>query len=152
MAVAMRALDATVETTNASGRARVIPIADFHRLPGNTPQVETVLEPGELITAVTLPRPLGGKQLYQKVRDRASYAFALVSVAAVVQRDGSGRVALGGVAHKPWRVDAADAELPRGAKAVADRLFAQARPTDQNAYKLPLAERTIASVLEQARS
>jgi xanthine dehydrogenase YagS FAD-binding subunit len=152
MAVAMRALDASVETTNASGRTRVIPIADFHRLPGNTPQVETTLEPGELITSVTLPRPVGGRQLYHKVRDRASYAFALVSVAAILQRDGTGRVALGGVAHKPWRVDAADAELPRGAKAAADRLFAQARPTDHNAFKLPLAERTIASMLEQARS
>jgi xanthine dehydrogenase YagS FAD-binding subunit len=152
MAVAMRALDAAVETTNATGRSRVIPIADFHRLPGNTPQVDTTLEPGELITAVTLPRPIGGRQLYHKVRDRSSYAFALVSVAAIVQRDGTGRVALGGVAHKPWRVEAADAELPRGAKAAADRLFADARPTDHNAFKLPLAERTIASVLEQARS
>ena len=152
MAVAMRALDASVETTNAIGRSRVIPIADFHRLPGNTPHVETVLEPGELIMAVTLPRPVGGRQLYHKVRDRASYAFALVSVAAIVQRDGTGRVALGGVAHKPWRVEAADAELPRGAKAAADRLFADARPTDHNAFKLPLAERTIASVLDQARS
>jgi xanthine dehydrogenase YagS FAD-binding subunit len=152
MAVAMRALDATVETTNATGRSRVIPIADFHRLPGNAPQIETALEPGELITAVTLPRPVGGRQLYHKVRDRASYAFALVSVAAIVQRDGTGRVVLGGVAQKPWRVEAADADLPRGAKAAADRLFADARPTDHNAFKLPLAERTIASVLEQARS
>ncbi|TFZ00120.1 FAD binding domain-containing protein [Ramlibacter humi] len=152
MAVAMRVLDATVETTNAAGRSRVIPIADFHRLPGNEPHVDTTLEPGELITSVVLPRPAGGRQLYHKVRDRASYAFALVSVAAIVQRDGTGCVALGGVAHKPWRVEAADAELPRGAKAAADRLFADARPTEHNAFKLPLAERTIASVLEQARS
>ena len=79
----------------------------------------TSLEPGELITAVTLPKPVGGTHLYRKVRDRASYAFALVSVAAIVQRDGTGRVALGGVAHKPWRVEAAERELPRGAKAVA---------------------------------
>jgi xanthine dehydrogenase YagS FAD-binding subunit len=152
MAVALRALDATVETTNAAGNARVIPIADFHRLPGNTPHIETTLESGELITAVTLPAPVGGRQLYHKVRDRASYAFALVSVAAIVQRDGTGRVALGGVAHKPWRVEAADAELPRGASAAAARLFAEARPTEHNAYKLPLAERTIAAVLQQARS
>lgn len=152
MAVAMRALDASVETTNAGGRARVIPIADFHRLPGTAPHVETSLEPGELITAVTLPRPVGGRQLYHKVRDRASYAFALVSVAAIVQRDGTGRVALGGVAHKPWRVEAADAELARGSKAVAERLFANARPTEHNAFKLPLAERTIAAVLDEARS
>jgi xanthine dehydrogenase YagS FAD-binding subunit len=152
MAVALRALDATVETTNGGGRSRLIPTADFHRLPGNTPHIETTLEPGELITAVTLPAPVGGRQLYQKVRDRASYAFALVSVAAIVQRDGTGRVALGGVAHKPWREEAADAELPRGARAAAARLFAQARPTEHNAYKLPLAERTIAAVLQQARS
>jgi xanthine dehydrogenase YagS FAD-binding subunit len=96
-------------------RRRVIPIADFHRLPGNTPHIETNLQPGELITAVTLPKPGGRHALYHKVRDRASYAFALVSVAAIVQRDGTGRVALGGVAHKPWRVEAAEAEMPRGA-------------------------------------
>src|SRR5205085_3951007 len=129
MAVAMRALDASVETVRANGSARTIPIADFHRLPGNTPHIETSLESGELITAVSLPKPVGGTQMYRKVRDRASYAFALVSVAAIVQRDGTGRVALGGVAHKPWRVEAAEAELPRGAKAVAARLMADARPT-----------------------
>src|SRR3954470_18755967 len=83
---------------------RRIPIAEFHRLPGMTPHIETVLEHGELITAVTLPAPVGGKQIYRKVRDRASYAFALISVAAIVQRDDTGRVALGGVAHKPWRI------------------------------------------------
>ena len=152
MAVALRALDATVETTRADGAARVIPIADFHRLPGNTPHVETVLEPGELITSVTLPRPIGGRHIYHKVRDRASYAFALVSVAAIVQRDGSGRVALGGVAHKPWRVEAAEAQMPRGSQAVAAGLFAGARPTQDNAFKLALAERTIAAVMQQARS
>ncbi|MDP9421514.1 MAG: xanthine dehydrogenase family protein subunit M, partial [Pseudomonadota bacterium] len=107
MAVAMRALDATVETVRPNGAARTIPIADFHRLPGNTPHIENSLEAGELITAVTLPKPPGGTHLYRKVRDRASYAFALVSVAAIVQRDGAGRFALGGVAHKPWRVEVA---------------------------------------------
>jgi len=122
MAVAMRVLDASIETVQPDGTARSIPIAELHRLPGDTPHVETTLQPGELITAVTLPKPVGGTHLYQKVRDRASYAFALVSVAAIVQRDGSGRVALGGVAHKPWRVDAADAQIPQGAKAVAARL------------------------------
>lgn len=152
MAVALRVLDATVETVNAHGTARVIPIADFHRLPGNTPQVETVLQPGELITSVTLPAPVGGVHIYHKVRDRASYAFALVSVAAIVQRDGSGRLALGGVAHKPWRVEAAEQHLPHGAKAVADQLLAGARPTHDNAFKLPLAERTLAAALQQARS
>ena len=125
----MRALDATVETVRADGATRAIPIADFHRLPGDTPHIETVLEPGELITAVTLPPPVGGTHIYRKVRDRASYAFALVSVGAIVQRDGSGRVALGGVAHKPWRVEAAEAELPRGAKAVTAALLAGATPT-----------------------
>lgn len=152
MAVALRVLDATVETVDAAGQARVIPIADFHRLPGNTPHIETALQPGELITSVTLPAPVGGTHTYHKVRDRASYAFALVSVAAIVQRDGSGRVALGGVAHKPWRVEAAEALLPQGAKATADRLLAGARPTHDNAFKLPLAERTLAAVLQQARS
>src|SRR6185436_11307357 len=137
MAVAMRVLDATVETVRADGATRTIPIAEFHRLPGDTPHVETTLQPGELITAVTLPKPAGGTQVYRKVRDRASYAFALVSVAAIVQRDGSGRVALGGVAHKPWRIEAAEAELPRGAKAVQARLFADAKPTTHNEYKLP---------------
>ncbi len=152
MAVAMRALDATVETVKADGAARSIPIAEFHKLPGDTPHIETALEQGELITAVTLPKPLGGKQIYRKVRDRASYAFALVSVAAVVQRDGSGRVALGGVAHKPWRVEAAEAELPRGAKAAASAMLDGARPTHENAFKLPLAERTLSAVLAEARS
>ena len=118
MAVAMRALDATVETVRPDGSARSIPIAEFYRPPGDTPHIETVLEQGELITAVTLPKPVGGTHMYRKVRDRASYAFALISVGAIVQRDGSGRIALGGVAHKPWRVEAAEAELPRGAKAV----------------------------------
>ena len=152
MAVAMRVLDAKVETVRPNGSTRVLPIADFHRLPGNTPHIDTNLEHGELITAVTLPRPLGGTQLYHKVRDRASYAFALVSVAAVVQRDGSGRVAIGGIAHKPWRVEAADAEMHRGAKAVAERLLAGARPTRDNAFKLPLVERTLAAVLADANA
>ncbi|WP_289297790.1 xanthine dehydrogenase family protein subunit M [uncultured Reyranella sp.] len=151
MAVAMRVLDASVETVKPQGATRTISIAELHRLPGDTPNVETVLEAGELITAVTLPRPVGGSQQYRKVRDRASYAFALVSVAAIVQPDGSGRVALGGVAHKPWRLDAADAEMPRGAKAVAGKLFADAKPTEHNAFKLPLAERALASVLADAR-
>ncbi|WP_431858199.1 FAD binding domain-containing protein [Azospirillum sp.] len=151
MAVAMRVLDAMVETVRPDGATRTIPIADFHRLPGDTPHVETALTPGELITAVALPRPVGGAHVYRKVRDRASYAFALVSVAAIVQRDGSGRVALGAVAHKPWRVEAAEAEMPRGARAVAARLLAGAKPTHDNAFKLPLAERTLAAVLSEAK-
>jgi len=152
MAVAMRVLDANVETVKPDGRTRVIPIADFHRLPGDTPQIETALERDELITAVTLPRPAGGTQIYRKVRDRASYAFALISVAAIVQRDGSGKVALGGVAHKPWRVEAAEAMLPQGARAATARLLAGAQPTRDNAFKLPLVERTLGAVLTQAKA
>jgi xanthine dehydrogenase YagS FAD-binding subunit len=151
MAVAMRVLDATVETVKPDGQSRRIPIADFHRLPGDTPQIETVLDAGELITAVTLPKPAGGVHIYQKVRDRASYAFALVSVAAIVQRDGSGKLAVGGVAHKPWRVEAAEADLPQGSKAVAAKLLAGAKPTKDNEYKLTLVERTLSTVLTQAK-
>jgi xanthine dehydrogenase YagS FAD-binding subunit len=152
MAVAMRVLDASVETVKPGGETRTIPIADFHRLPGDTPQIETVLEPGELITAVTLPKPPGGTHIYHKVRDRASYAFALVSVAAVLNEDGSGRVAFGGVAHKPWRVEAAEVALPQGAKPVVAEVFAGANPTRENAFKLPLAERTLGAVLAQAKA
>jgi xanthine dehydrogenase YagS FAD-binding subunit len=152
MAIAMRALDATVETLNAEGRSRTIPIADFHRLPGDTPHLDTNLTPGELVTAVTLPRPIGGIHLYEKVRDRASYAFALVSIAAIIQKDGTGRVAVGGVAHKPWRVEAAERALPQGAKATTDQLLAGATPTDENAFKLPLVERTLAAVINEARA
>lgn len=152
MAVAMRVLDASVETLNPEGKARRIPIAEFHRLPGDKPQIDTTLGRGELITAVTLPRPIGGVQVYRKVRDRASYAFALVSVAAVVQRDGSGRVAFGGVAHKPWRVEAAEPGMASGAKAVVDRAFAGAKPRHDNAFKLLLAERTLAAAMAEARA
>ena len=152
MAIAMRALDATIETTRPDGTTRKIPIAEFHTLPGDTPHIENTLQRGEFITAVTLPRPVGGKQLYHKVRDRSSYAFALVSVGLVVQPDGTGRVAVGGIAHKPWRVEAADAELPRGAKAVAARLLEGARPTRDNEFKLTLVARTLEAVLADARS
>jgi xanthine dehydrogenase YagS FAD-binding subunit len=152
MAVAMRVLDAGVETVRPDGARRVIPIADFHRLPGDTPHLETALASDELITSVVLPKPVGGTHLYRKVRDRASYAFALVSVAAIVQRDGSGRVALGGVAPKPWRVEAAEAALPQGAPAVMAQLLAGAKPTEDNAFKVVLAERTLAATLAQARS
>ncbi len=151
MAIAMRLLDATVETVKPDGATRRIAIADFHRLPGDAPHIDNTLQTGELITAVTLPKPLGGKHFYHKVRDRASYAFALVSVAAVVQKDGTGRVAFGGMAHKPWRVEAAEAALPKGAAATAKIAFAGATPTHDNAFKLPLAERTLAAVLSEAR-
>src|SRR5688500_14277939 len=151
MAVAMRALDATIQTVRPDGTTRSIPLAEFHRLPGETPHIETVLTSGELITAVTLPRPVGGAQIYRKVRDRASFAFALISVAAIVQRDGTGRVALGGVAHKPWRVEAAESEMAKGAKAVVARLLADAKPTEQHAFKLKLDERVLAAVLAEAK-
>ncbi len=151
MAVALRVLDAIVETVRPDGSTRTIPIADFHRLPGDKPHVETNLAAGEFITAVTLPKPVGGAQIYFKVRDRASFAFALISVAAIVQRDGSGRVALGGVAHKPWRVEAADAEMPRGAKAVTAKLLAGAKPTPENAFKIKLVERALGYVLAEAK-
>jgi len=151
MAVAMRILDASIETVSADGSQRSIPMAEFHRLPGDTPQLETTLRQGEFITAVTLPKPVGGTQIYRKVRDRASFAFALVSVAAIVQRDGTGRVALGGVAHKPWRVEAAESDLPRGANAVTAKLLAGAKPTEQNAFKVPLVERTLGAVLAEVK-
>jgi len=152
MAVAMRVLDAVVETVKHDGSERRIALDDFYRAPGTTPHLETVLTPGELIVAVTLPPPSGGTHIYRKVRDRASYAFALVSVAAVIQPDGTGRVALGGVAHKPWRLDTADAQIPQGAQAVYDALFAGAKPTPENQFKLFLAKRTLASVLTEARA
>ncbi|MDO8032880.1 xanthine dehydrogenase family protein subunit M [Janthinobacterium sp. SUN128] len=152
MAVAMRVLDASIDTVRADGAVRTIPIADFYRLPGNTPQLETVLQPGELITSVTLPRPAGGTHVYRKVRDRASYAFALVSVAAIILPDGTGRLALGGVAPQPWRISGAEQAIPNGAAAVARQFLAGAKPTDDNAFKVTLAQRTIAAVLAEAQA
>ncbi len=150
MAVAMRALDAQVETVRGDGRTRQIPLAQFYRAPGDTPHQETVLERGELITGVVLPPPLGGHHVYHKVRDRASYAFAIVSVGVVVRDDGALRVALGGVAPQPWRVEAA--EQGRDARRIAAQLLEGARTTPQNAFKLPLVERTLAAVLDEARA
>ncbi|MDP4021267.1 xanthine dehydrogenase family protein subunit M [Methylobacterium sp. NEAU 140] len=157
MNVALRALDATVETVDARGGSRTIPIADFHRLPGDTPQVETDLKPGEMITAVTLPKPVPGTHIYRKVRDRASYAFATVSVAAVIGADKGGRVeaarlAFGGLAHKPWRVAEAEAALVRtgSADAAADAVLAGARGYGSNDFKIPLTRRTLRAVMAQA--
>jgi xanthine dehydrogenase YagS FAD-binding subunit len=152
MAVALRVLDAKVETVTGDGQVRAIPIADFHRLPGATPDVETALAPGELITAVTLPRPVKGVHIYRKVRDRASYAFALVSVAAVMPKDGQPRLAFGGVAPKPWRVEAAEAHAAHGADAVAETVLAGARTTPENAFKTLLLRRTLNAVFDQARA
>jgi xanthine dehydrogenase YagS FAD-binding subunit len=156
MAVAMRALDATVETVAADSKTRTIAIADLHRLPGADPSVENALQPGELITAVTLPKPLGGVHLYRKVRDRGSYAFALVAVAAIVVRQAgrvsASRLAFGGLAHKPWRVEEAERRLIEGADAgtVAEMVLAGAKPTAQNAFKLPLVRRVMAATLAEA--
>ncbi len=160
MAVAMRALEARVDTVAADGRTRRIPIAELHRLPGETPQVETVLAPDELITGVLLPPPVGGRQLYRKVRDRASYAFALVSVAAVVVREGGAvtqvRLAFGGLAARPWRNEAAERRLvgtdggPAACRAAADTLLDGARGHGHNDFKIPLLRRTLAATLAQA--
>ncbi|ORE92711.1 xanthine dehydrogenase family protein subunit M [Aurantimonas sp. 22II-16-19i] len=160
MAVAMRLLDAVVETLKADGSSREISVGEFYRLPGETPQVETVLEQGELITAVRLPKPLSGEHRYRKVRDRASYAFALVSVAAVVRMDGGriaeARLAFGGLAHMPWRdaavEDALVGEAPSMAlfDKAADILLAEAKRQGENDFKIPLARRTLKAVLADA--
>ncbi|MEG8130858.1 xanthine dehydrogenase family protein subunit M [Xanthomonas hortorum] len=152
MAIAMRVLDAVVEAVRPDGQTRAVPLSEFYRAPGKTPHLETVLERGELITAVSLPKPIGGTHVYRKVRDRASYAFALVSVAAVVQRDGSARVGVGGVAHKPWRSEAAEAQSRQGARAIASVLLDGAQPTEHNAFKLPLVERTLTAILADTRA
>jgi len=160
MAVAMRVLDANVETVLPTAARRVIPIADFHRLPGNTPHIENSLQPGEFITSVTLPPPPMGVQLYRKVRDRASYAFALVSVAAVVDAEGgvirSGRVAFGGLAHKPWRIPEAEALLrnapPTSATfaALGSAALQGARGQGHNDFKISLVQRVLATTVLQA--
>ena len=159
MAVAMRALDANVETVNRTGEIRVIPIAELHRLPGDTPEIETSLQPGEVITAVTLPPPPPGVQIYRKVRDRASYAFALVSVAAVVDstrgRIRSARLAFGGLAHKPWRSAQAEQKLTNASaetgtfNSVADAVLEGARGYGGNDFKMPLTRRILHSVLAE---
>ncbi|WP_439814297.1 FAD binding domain-containing protein [Zavarzinia sp. CC-PAN008] len=160
MCVALAALDAEVQVDGPQG-VRAIPLVDFHRLPGDQPEVETVLQPGDLITAIALPPlPEATRSTYRKVRDRASYAFALVSVAAAVTLDGEGRIAdvriaLGGVAHKPWRATLAEAAL-RGAAPTADAFdaaaqaeLAAARPLPDNAFKVTLARRLVAATLAE---
>ena len=155
MAVAMRALDAQVETANPDGQRRTIPIAALYAPPGDTPHRETTLLPGELITAVTLPAPLGGVHIYRKVRDRASYAFANVSMAFVAQREGGRmrplRMAFGGLAHAPWRVEAAERLADASAGDIAEAVLRGARPTAQNAYKLPLVRRVLQAGIAQAQ-
>ncbi|MGR3591135.1 MAG: FAD binding domain-containing protein [Limimaricola soesokkakensis] len=159
MAVAMRALGARVEVEGQGG-GREIALEDFYRLPGDTPHIETVLEPGELITAVILPPPAGGRQIYRKVRDRSSYAFALVSVAAVVAvengRIAKAQLAFGGLGPMPWRdADVEDAlvgETPSAAlfERAGDILLADAKGYGGNDFKIPLTRRTLAAVLTQA--
>ena len=160
MAVALTALSAQIELLGAGQAARRVAIGDFYRLPGETPHIETVLAPGEMITGVTLPPPPPGRQLYRKVRDRASYAFALVSVAAIVATDGgritAARVAFGGVAPKPWRSAEAEAALTgRPATMVTFRAAAEAAIADavgrgHNDFKIDLAKRTLYRTLVQA--
>ena len=162
MAVALAALEATVSVQNAAGTGRTIPLADFHRLPGAAPERDTTLAPGELVTALTLPENrLAAHSHYLKVRDRASYAFALVSAAVALELDGNRirqvRIALGGVAHKPWRALAAEQELigqeataatfERAAKAEMSR----AKPLEHNKFKVELGKCTIVRALQVAR-
>lgn len=169
MSVALAALDAHVTVLGTDGE-RSIPVTEFHRLPGDEPNRDTVLEHGELITAVELPAlPAGTRSAYRKVRDRASYAFALVSVAAVVDFEDDGgagtsagpptfgtvRLALGGVAHKPWRATVAEEAL-RGAPATEENIrqaleaeLAQAVPLHDNAFKIPMARNTATAVLRE---
>lgn len=159
MCVALAALDALVHVTGSQGQ-RTLALADLHLLPGNHPEIETTLAPGELITAVELPvLPFARYSVYRKVRDRASYAFALVSVAAAIDLE-SGivkdvRLALGGVAHKPWRALKLEALL-RGRPATnesflaaANEELADARPLSHNGFKVELAKRTIVAVLAE---
>ncbi len=156
MNVAMRALDASVETLSPNGATRAIPMAQFHRLPSDTPEIETALQPGEIVTAVTLPKPVEGLHVYRKVRDRASYAFATISIAAVFGKtDGRivrARMAFGGLAHKPWRVEAAETVLAKGGSAddAADAVLAGARGYGTNDFKIPLTRRTLRAVVTDA--
>jgi xanthine dehydrogenase YagS FAD-binding subunit len=160
MAVAMQALDAKVETVMPDGSAKTIPLAEFYRLPGNSPEVETALKPGQIVTAVTLPPAPRGTQIYRKVRDRASYAFALVSVAAIVETAGgnirAARFAFGGLAPRPWRVADAEHLLEGGTPGNAafakagDAALAGGRGYGHNDFKLPLAKRTLTAVLTAA--
>ena len=159
MCVALAALDAVVHVQGRGG-AHTIPMLDLHRLPGGRPDLDTVLEPGDLITAIQLPAmPMAARSTYRKVRDRASYAFALVSVAAALDVEGGTvkdvRIALGGVAHKPWRAHAAEGALRGGPameaafRAAAEAELEAAAPLEHNVFKVELARRTITAVLTE---
>ncbi len=158
MCVALVALDAVVKVQSANGQERSIPFADYHRLPGNTPHKDNNLNQGELITAIEIPQNnLAGKSYYLKVRDRASYAFALVSVAAALETQGSKilhvRIAMGGVAHRPWRALGAEGLLvgkeatEENFKRAAEAEMKQAKPLEHNKFKVELGRRAIARAL-----
>ncbi len=160
MAVALSALNAVVEISSGDSHSRSVPVRDFHLLPGDTPWRENVLESGEIITGVTLPSPVGARQIYRKVRERSSYAFAMVSVAAIVEMaDGAisrADLAFGGLAHKPWH-DPRLSDLLVGARPAvalfdkaADILLENAHGHGENDYKIPLARRTLVAVLAEA--
>jgi xanthine dehydrogenase YagS FAD-binding subunit len=159
MAVALVALDAVVRVQGPDGE-RAVPMGELHRLPGDEPERDTVLEHGELITAVDLPElPVAARSTYRKVRDRASYAFALVSVAAALAVEGGKvaevRIALGGVAHKPWRAQRAEQALrdapatTESFRAAADAELAAAEPLPDNGFKVPMARGALVSVLTE---
>ena len=160
MNVALAALEATVHVQGTKG-TRAVPIGEFHLLPGQTPERETVLEPGDLITHVTLPPPVAGsKQTYLKLRDRASYEFALASAAVVLTVESGrvtrARVALGGVGTKPWRSPEAEAALvgqlaeAASFRRAAEAALRDARPQSENAFKIELAKRCLAHALHTA--
>ncbi|MDN5666116.1 MAG: xanthine dehydrogenase family protein subunit M [Psychrobacter sp.] len=161
MAVAMRLLDATIETAKTDGSTRKIPIKDFYCLPKDTPHIENVLESGELITHVVLPAPIKGIHTYDKVRDRASYAFALVSCAAVIDADDNGnlttvRLAFGGIGTQPWRNEDVEDLLTDTQgdddtiKQAADLLLKDAKGSGQNDFKIPLTRRLLKQVIKRA--
>ncbi len=161
MAIALAALDAVVTVRSAAGQERSIPFAEFHRLPGERPEQDTTLKHGELITAIELPKNnFADKSYYLKVRDRASYAFALISVAAALETTGNkivrARIAMGGVAHKPWRALKAEQLLigkeatEANFKVAADAEMADARPLEHNKFKVELGNRSIVRALQMA--
>jgi xanthine dehydrogenase YagS FAD-binding subunit len=160
VAVALAVFDATIEVEGPGGR-RSIPVSEFHRLPGDEPERETNLAPGELIITIVIPAsPVARRSHYLKVRERASYEFALVSAAVAVDIDGvrirEARVALGGVAPRPWRLPVAEANLrgvsleQRALRAAIDGAFADARPRRHNGFKVDLAKRTVVRALQTA--
>jgi xanthine dehydrogenase YagS FAD-binding subunit len=160
MAVAMTVLDARIELLDPKGSTRRVAIGEFYRLPGDAPQIETVLQPGEMITGVVLPPAPPGRQLYRKVRDRASYEFALVSVAVIIATERgtitSARVAFGGVAHKPWRSPEAEERLVNRPasmatySAAAEAAMGEAVGRGHNDFKIELAKRTLCRTLASA--